>query len=133
MSAAGPHPGLLDDVRRGLGRDLDPAEVAQRVRSSAPAGGTVALLQSARSLLAEVAGAGPLEELLREPGITDVLVNGPGVVWVDRGHGVEATATVIDDEAALRRLAQRLVAACGRRLRDAGPPAGARLAPGPPG
>jgi pilus assembly protein CpaF len=51
-------------------------------------------------------------------------------VWVDRGHGPEQTSTVIADEAAVRRLAVRLVAAGGRRLDDAAPYADARLADG---
>jgi pilus assembly protein CpaF len=75
-------------------------------------------------------GAGPLEPLLREPGVTDVLVNGAGPVWVDRGLGIERSDVVIPDEAGLRRLAQRLVTACGRRLDDAVPHADARLADG---
>ncbi|MDQ1705493.1 MAG: pilus assembly protein CpaF [Frankiaceae bacterium] len=80
-------------------------------------------------LQAEI-GAGPLEPLLREPGVTDVLVNGAGPVWVDRGSGVERSDVVIPDEAGLRRLAQRLVTACGRRLDDAVPHADARLPDG---
>jgi pilus assembly protein CpaF len=74
--------------------------------------------------------AGPLGPLLQDPAVTDVLVNGPGPVWVDRGDGVRRTALVIGDERSLRRLAQRLVAACGRRLDDAMPHADARLPDG---
>ena len=74
--------------------------------------------------------AGPLACFLRDPDVTDVLVNGPGPVWVDRGLGVQRTPVVIGDERSLRRLAQRLVAACGRRLDDAMPHADARLPDG---
>jgi pilus assembly protein CpaF len=74
--------------------------------------------------------AGPLAPFLRDPAVTDVLVNGPGPVWVDRGDGVRRTPVVIGDERSLRRLAQRLVAACGRRLDDAMPHADARLPDG---
>ena len=74
--------------------------------------------------------AGPLGEFLQDPEVTDVLVNGPGPVWVDRGAGVRRTPVVIGDERSLRRLAQRLVAACGRRLDDAMPHADARLPDG---
>src|SRR4051794_2457204 len=74
--------------------------------------------------------AGPLTPLLHDPAVTDVLVNGPGPVWVDRGDGVRRTSLVIGDERSLRRLAQRLVAACGRRLDDAMPHAAARLPDG---
>ncbi|RFU41609.1 TadA family conjugal transfer-associated ATPase [Actinomadura logoneensis] len=78
-------------------------------------------------LRAEFVGAGPLEPLLRIPEVTDVLVNGPDEVWVDAGSGLVRTGTRFADEAALRRLAQRLTAAAGRRLDDASPYADARL------
>jgi pilus assembly protein CpaF len=100
------------------------------VRRLAPASGTERLLATTEGVLAEVLGVGPLEPLLRVPGVTDVLVNGPGPVWIDRGRGVEPSGLVIDDEATLRRLAQRLVSACGRRLDDALPYADARLPDG---
>src|SRR4051794_41947988 len=74
--------------------------------------------------------AGPLTAFLQDPDVTDVLVNGPGPVWVDRGAGVRRTPVVIGDERSLRRLAQRLVAAGGRRLDDAMPHADARLPDG---
>jgi len=74
--------------------------------------------------------AGPLATFLEDATVTDVLVNGPGPVWVDRGDGVRRTSVVIGDERSLRRLAQRLVAACGRRLDDAMPHADARLPDG---
>jgi pilus assembly protein CpaF len=74
--------------------------------------------------------AGPLAPFLHDPAVTDVLVNGPGPVWVDRGEGVRRTSLVIGDEQSLRRLAQRLVASCGRRLDDAMPHADARLPDG---
>ncbi|MGZ6804345.1 MAG: TadA family conjugal transfer-associated ATPase, partial [Nocardioidaceae bacterium] len=77
-----------------------------------------------------VVGAGPLEPLLREPGVTDVLVNGAEQVFVDRGAGLEPAAVSFPDEASVRRLAQRLAAAAGRRLDDAAPYADVRLADG---
>jgi len=55
------------------------------------------------------------------PGITDVLVNGPSEVWLDRGFGIERVAVTFPDDAAVRRLAQRLAAGAGRRLDDASP------------
>ena len=81
-------------------------------------------------LTADGSGAGPLEPLLRLPDVTDVLVNGPGPVWLDRGAGLEPTAVVIEDEMSLQRLARRLVATAGRRLDDAMPFADARLPDG---
>jgi pilus assembly protein CpaF len=74
-----------------------------------------------REVDAELHGAGPLEPLLAMAGVTDVLVNGPGEVWIDRGAGMERAGVRFADEPAVRRLAQRLAATAGRRLDDALP------------
>lgn len=62
--------------------------------------------------------------------MTDVLVNSPDEVWVDRGAGLVRAPVDLGDEAAVRRLAQRLVGAAGRRLDDSCPFADAVLADG---
>ncbi|HEY7047702.1 MAG TPA: TadA family conjugal transfer-associated ATPase [Jatrophihabitantaceae bacterium] len=80
-----------------------------------------ALAAIERDVAAEVSGAGPLEPLLARPGVSDVLVNGPREVWLDCGRGLERSAVTFADDAAVRRLAQRLAAAAGRRLDDASP------------
>jgi pilus assembly protein CpaF len=98
------------------------AAVAALVREEA--GGLLgddAVLAAVRTAVDELAGAGPLEPLLRRPGVTDVLVNGPGEVWLDRGGGLEPAGVRFPDEDAVRRLAVRLAAAAGRRLDDASP------------
>ena len=59
-----------------------------------------------------------------------MLVNGPDAVYVDRGQGLELTAVRFPDDAAVRRLAQRLAAGAGRRLDDASPYVDLRLADG---
>lgn len=66
----------------------------------------------------ELLGAGPLQPLLDEPGVSDVLVNGPDQVWVDRGAGLERSPVRVPD---VRALAVRLAAAGGQRLDDAAP------------
>ena len=116
---------LVDRVRARL--VLEPgvptrAAVAALVREES--GGLLGdddVLQAVRDAVDELAGAGPLEPLLREPGVSDVLVNGPDQVWVDRGGGPERTLVHFPDEDAVRRLAVRLAAAAGRRLDDAAP------------
>ena len=93
--------------------------------------GRVRQLQS--QLAAEVFGAGPLEELLGLPDVTDVLVNGTDGVWIDRGEGLEPTTCDVGDAAAARRLAVRLATSAGRRLDETSPfvdgllPGGVRL------
>lgn len=121
---------LVDQVRRRLAARPGPvtaARVADAVRDEGGLVGDVDLLELVQALQREIAGAGPLEPLLADPDVTDVLVNAPDQVWVDRGRGLERAAVRFGDEAAVRRLAQRLATACGRRLDDASPWVDARL------
>jgi pilus assembly protein CpaF len=90
----------------------------------------VVVLDAVESVRAGLAGAGPLEPLLRLPGVTDVLVNGAHGVWVDRGDGLQRADVTFAGDGDVRRLAVRLVSACGRRLDDAQPWADARLPDG---
>jgi pilus assembly protein CpaF len=118
-------PPLLDRVRARLALQAEPptrAGVAALVREES--GGLLGdddVLLAVRDAVDELAGAGPLEPLLRAPDVTDVLVNGPGQVWVDRGSGPELTGVRFPDDDAVRRLAVRLAATAGRRLDDASP------------
>ena len=97
------------------------SQVAAALRAEGTVLGDAAVLDVTARLRAEITGAGPLETLLRAPGVTDVLVNGPAEVWVDRGNGLERVQVALGDEADVRRLAQRLAAGSGRRLDDAMP------------
>ncbi|RZS41260.1 pilus assembly protein CpaF [Herbihabitans rhizosphaerae] len=116
---------LVDRVRARLassGAEITPALVADAVREAA--GGVVghAEVAEALSLLRqEFVGAGPLDPLLAEPGVTDVLVTGPREVWIDGAGGLRKTDVRFRDDEAVRRLAQRLALAAGRRLDDAQP------------
>lgn len=117
-------PALLDRVRARLALEQGPPSrtgVAALVREEAGLLGDDDVLRAVRDAVDELAGAGPLEPLLRTPGVTDVLVNGPGQVWIDRGNGLERTEVSFPDDGAVRRLAVRLAAAAGRRLDDASP------------
>lgn len=80
-----------------------------------------------RGTLADVRGAGALAALVADPAVSDVLVNGPREVWVDRGRGLERVDCDVGD---VRALAVRLAAAGGARLDDAAPVADARLPDG---
>ena len=115
---------FVDRVRQRLagsgGADLS-LVVRSEQSSAAVIADDAALAAIERDVAAEVSGAGPLEPLLALPGVSDVLVNGPREVWLDRGRGLERSAVTFTDDAAVRRLAQRLAAAAGRRLDDASP------------
>ncbi|MBD3946471.1 ATPase, T2SS/T4P/T4SS family [Nocardioides ganghwensis] len=124
---------VLDDVRRrlsGSAGELTPHRVAEALRASGSPVGDATVLAVHDLLRRDVLGAGPLEDLLRLPDVTDVLVNGPDEVWIDRGVGLERVSVTFPDDASVRRLAQRLAASAGRRLDDATPHADVRLPDG---
>ncbi|WP_106850511.1 TadA family conjugal transfer-associated ATPase [Blastococcus sp. Marseille-P5729] len=128
---------LIHEVRRrcaDAGDDIDTARLAELIRDEAKG------LISDRELLdvlaeteAAVLGAGPLEPLLAAEDVTDVLVNGPDDVWIDRGAGLQRSAVTLESPTAVSDLAQRLAARAGRRLDAAHPwvdatlPDGSRL------
>ena len=116
---------LVDSVRQrlaGVGTQVTAAVVAEAVRAEASGVvGDADILDALRLLQREFVGAGPLESLLRDPNTTDVLVSGPSEVWVDGADGLRRTEITFPDEGAVRRLAQRLALAAGRRLDDAVP------------
>lgn len=124
---------LVETVRARLAREgsgLSPARVAAALRESGDPVGDATVLAVHDALTRDVTGAGVLEPLLRTPGVTDVLVNGPDEVYLDRGRGLERSEVRLSDDAAVRRLAQRLAAAGGRRLDDATPYVDVRLQDG---
>jgi len=81
-------------------------------------------------VLHEVFGLGPLEPLLQDPGISDILVNGCGQVYVERKGMLELTNVRFHDEAHLLRIIDRIVAQVGRRVDESNPMVDARLSDG---
>jgi pilus assembly protein CpaF len=131
MSAAASD--LLGAVRLRLaesGEEPTPARVAAALRKEGRLLGDTEMLGVVTALRSELVGTGPLEPLIAGPDVTDVLVAGADRVWVDRGSGLERVDVRFTDAAAVRRLAQRLAAAAGRRLDDAHPWVDARLPDG---
>jgi pilus assembly protein CpaF len=130
MSGPGP---LLERVRRRLAKEgwsTDPPSVTEALRAEGLVLPEATIVGLVHQLRTEVTGLGALESLARRPGVTDVLVNAPDEVWVDDGSGLSLTDVAFADEAAVRRLAQRLAGAVGRRLDDSTPYVDARLPSG---
>ena len=124
---------LLERVRTRLiaGQgEATAAHVAAALREEGVLLGDSAVLELVEVLRRELLGAGRLEPLLRNPCITDVLVNAPDSVWIDEGAGLIRSDIRFTGEDEVRRLAQRLAAGAGRRLDDAAPFVDARLANG---
>ena len=122
--------GLLESVRESMMAEagaVTPSRVAAAVQATGKLLGTAGSLAAVERISAELNGLGPLQELTRDPAVTDIFVNAPDSVWVDRGPGIERVAVAFADETQLRALACRLVAAGGRRLDDGSPCVDVRL------
>ena len=81
-------------------------------------------------VLDEVFGLGPLEPLLQDPTISDILVNGAKEVYVERGGVLEETRIMFKDNAHLMHIIDKVVSAVGRRVDESSPMVDARLADG---
>ncbi len=87
-------------------------------------------LQLNQDLYDEVTGLGPLEPLLKDDNINDILVNGPRQIFVERAGKLELTEVTFKDERHLQRIIDKIVSAVGRRVDESNPYVDARLADG---
>lgn len=121
---------LLETVRESVMADAGPvtaSRVAAAVQATGRLLGTAGSLAAVERISAELNGLGPLQELTRDVQVTDIFVNAPDSVWIDRGRGIEQAGVAFAGEAQVRALASRLVAAGGRRLDDGSPCVDVRL------
>jgi pilus assembly protein CpaF len=84
----------------------------------------------AARVIRDSVGLGPLEILLADPAVEEVMVNGPDRVFVERGGRIEETAIAFADEEELRNAIERILAPLGRRVDELSPMVDARLADG---
>src|SRR5256885_12640671 len=84
----------------------------------------------AREILDEIFGLGPLEPLLKDPTISDILVNRYNKVYVERAGKLEPTGLSFKDDAHLMQIIDRIVSRIGRRVDESSPMVDARLADG---
>ncbi len=81
-------------------------------------------------LIDELLGFGPLEELLADPDVSDIMVNGPGQTYIEKGGKLQIASVSFRDESHLFQIAQRIVNQVGRRVDQTTPLADARLKDG---
>jgi pilus assembly protein CpaF len=86
--------------------------------------------QLVREITDDILGYGPLEPLLREDSITEVMVNGFDRIYIERNGKIERTATTFVDDAHLLRIIDKIVSQVGRRVDEASPMVDARLPDG---
>ena len=110
--------------------ELVRAAVARAVREEGVLLPPAELTALVRELVDLLAGLGPVEELLRDPAVTDVMLNGPGETWVERGGRLERMDIAFPDADALREAVGRVIAPLGLRLDRARPWVDARLPDG---
>lgn len=125
--------GVIDRVADAVARTgirIDPTNVetlvAEAMLKEAPLAGPVEFQYVVDALI----GLGPLERLLRDPDVTDVFVNGPDDIWVDRSGVLERAPCRFEDDAAIRAAVERIITPLGLRLDRASPIVDARLSDG---
>jgi pilus assembly protein CpaF len=132
------HKRLLDNLNLSALEHASEAELRQEIVSistEALEELSVVLNKDERSVLFqelyhEVMGLGPLEPLLQDDTVNDILVNGPQQVFVERAGKLSLTDTTFKDERHLLRIIDKIVSAVGRRVDESNPYVDARLADG---
>ncbi len=103
---------------------------AELVAEEVPKSNMVLRTRLEAELLDEVFGLGPLESLMQDDTVSDILVNSPNNVYVERQGRLESSGVVFADEKHLMRIIQRIVSRVGRRIDEVSPMVDARLADG---
>jgi pilus assembly protein CpaF len=84
----------------------------------------------AASLVDDMIGLGPLEEIIHDDSVTDILINGPRDIYIERRGKLSKTSVRFHDEAHLQQIARRIAGRVGRRVDESSPMVDARLADG---
>jgi pilus assembly protein CpaF len=133
------HASLLDTLGPSLyDPNMDEADLADRVRDALTAlfdSDDTFISQADRKRISveisnEILGYGPLEPFLRDPNITEVMVNGPERIYIECEGKLHPAQAAFADEAHLRRTIDKIVARIGRRVDEASPMVDARLPDG---
>ncbi|WP_084688215.1 CpaF family protein [Paraburkholderia oxyphila] len=114
-----------DEVRDGVAQIV--ADLVERERMNLTLAEQILMVDE---LLNDMFGVGPIEPLLADDTVTDILVNGPDHVYVERHGRLELTPVKFRDNAHVVNIAQRIASAIGRRVDESSPMVDARLADG---
>lgn len=109
---------------------LERRPLAEAARAIAAVEDPLHSSRSAAAAVDELLGMGPLEALLGDPSITDILVNGPDEVWVERDGELQLTGVTFRNAAAVAAAVERVIAPLGLRLDFASPAVDSRLPDG---
>jgi pilus assembly protein CpaF len=125
----------LIERRRGAAASGGPVtalaeEVAELVATEAALLGEADRGELAARILRDTVGLGPLEELLADPRVEEVMVNGPNRIYVERGGKIEASTVSFGSEEELRNAIERILSPLGRRIDELSPMVDARLEDG---
>lgn len=123
------HRRLLDLPDASANIDANPVRIESCVRDVAPLCTDREVESIVRAVLRQLDGFGPLEPLLADPTITEVMVNGSGTVWIERRGRIESSGVVLDADA-VRLVVDRIVTPLGLRLDRVVPSVDARLPDG---
>jgi pilus assembly protein CpaF len=114
-----------DDIRRHIQQLVSQYILVERLALN-----TQELADFVNEILDEMTGLGPIEPLLKDQSINDILINGHECVYIERGGILEPTAVRFKDEAHLLRIVNKIVSAVGRRVDESHPLCDARLLDG---
>jgi pilus assembly protein CpaF len=121
---------LIEQARAGETEGDIGGEIAALVECEAAALSEFERVALRERVLLAATGLGPLEALLADPTVDEVMVNGPGEVYVERGGRIRTTGVRFESEAELTHTIERILAPLGRRVDEASPLCDARLADG---
>mgnify|MGYP001081421561 CR=1 FL=1 len=142
---SGPYAAIRDSVQRRLLAELSPAvdtdnvaevrRALEHIFAETLAEEQIPLSRTERTdlfeqIVADILGYGPLEPLLADESITEILVNGPGQVYIERNGILEETDIRFRDTTEVMRIIDRIVAPLGRRVDESSPMVDARLPDG---
>ncbi len=132
------HTTILDNTDHQVLQNLDEKSLMERIRALAneiAQNHRLALTTRTRERLyqavrAELRGYGPIQELLDDPSISEIMVNGPHHVYIERDGKLQSTDVQFDDDAHVRRIIEKIISPLGRWIDESAPTVDARLPDG---